>query len=369
VETAFKKYLRIVCVLAIAGAGGICVLNWLVDPLQFYRKASYSPYLIPQKRFQSPGLAKHYDYDTILVGTSLSENFRRQSLKEKLSVNALNLAMQGASAREQHLIAQVALNTGRVKNVIWELNYEYLRGSTNWVANYDGSFPEYFYDQNPLNEINHYLLNLDTMKGTLKVLLKRMGLNTYRDRDLETMYSWENKRRFGTQSVERAWNRANKNRAVFEKRIPEFAAANLNASFDANILAIIRAHPDVKFYLYFPPYSVGHYAFMKTIDSSIFEHMLENKRHIFEATRGFANVQLHDFQNLSNVIADTSSYCDLVHFNGKVNEYILESLRDRRHLAGAKDAEGLRLALNDEAISDWMEKTLHPSSGTSAIKN
>ena len=50
--------------------------NFTVDPLQFYRPASfYEPYYSMQQRYQNPGLARNFPYDTVIIGASMSENF------------------------------------------------------------------------------------------------------------------------------------------------------------------------------------------------------------------------------------------------------------------------------------------------------
>ena len=116
----------------------------------------------------------------LVIGTSVSLGFRADRIHDTLGWNALNLAMPGASAHEQSLLLEVALRTGRVRHVLWDVNHEYLRGDPDWVSDYDGAFPAYFYDTNRWNEIPNYLLNIDTTKATLRVLLQRCGLHLYR---------------------------------------------------------------------------------------------------------------------------------------------------------------------------------------------
>jgi hypothetical protein len=48
----YKGYLTILSGVVVAGAVGIVALNWLVDPLQFDRRAAYPPLLIGEKDFK-----------------------------------------------------------------------------------------------------------------------------------------------------------------------------------------------------------------------------------------------------------------------------------------------------------------------------
>jgi hypothetical protein len=355
-----KAYLKIFAGVTVAGAVGLVALNWLVDPLQFYRKAAYPPLLVGQKRFQAPGLAKNYDYDTVIIGTSMSENFQPQQVADKLGGKALNLSLQGASAREQSLMLQVALRSGKVRRVIWELNYEYLRGDPQWVSDYDGSFPFYFYDENVFNDLGHYLLSVDTAKQSLKVLLGRAGVRPYESRAPEDVFSWYRTKQFGVASVRRAWERAAKSRDSFRKQIPEYAAENLNANFDRNILPLLRDHADVKCHLFFPPFLAAYYANVRKVSPQILANLAANRRHVFEQTRGLPNVELFDFQTAEEIIFDLDDYCDLMHFNLRVNDTLLEAIRDGRHQMTAEGSRELEALTGSERLSTWVKQHVGP---------
>lgn len=352
----FKKYLVWFSRCFALGSLGIVAVNWIADPLQFYRKAAYPPLLIEQKRFQAPGLARNYDYDTVVVGTSMSIIITAKQIKEKLGFSALNLSMQGASVAEQHMMLDVALRTGKVKRVIWEVNYEYLRGTPEWVANYDGTFPYYFYDENPFNEINNYLLNIDTTKNTLKVFLARCGLRTYRSRDLEDLLGRDGLRQFGRSSLQQSWHSAMNGLQGLRKQAPDFAVTHLNRNFDVNIMRLIRENPDVQFYLYFPPFSAAYYAYVTAAAPEVFAHLLENRKHIFLLIAGVGNVELYDFQSVDSLIFNMDNYCDLVHSNSSVDDYILESIRDRRHVLTMPGLSQFEALVNSQRFSSWVEQ-------------
>jgi len=358
-NNVYKKYLGVLLGTVTVTSVILIAINWWIDPLQFYRRAAYPPHLSGQKRFQNPGLAKHYDYNAVVIGTSLSENFRAKLIKEKLGFDSMNLAMQGASSHEQSLVLQVALETGKVKNVIWDVQYEYLRGDRKWVANYDGTFPSYFYDNNPLNEIHNYLLNVDTTKSSLKILLKKYGVPTYEEQNLEDLYTWDKKKEFGKASVRKSWERAIALRPTLEKQVPEYALANLNANFDINFLAVIKKHPEVTFYLYFPPFTPSYYLNVVTVSPAIFQNMLENKKYIFTQVRDLKNVQLYDFQTLPGMILNVENFCGAMHFNSNVNEYIIESMASQRHLAVQPNVEELESLVAGPKTAEWMETILH----------
>ena len=53
-------------ILACAG------VTYIVDPFEQYRESSILP-LYDQESYNNPGIAKHYDYDAVILGTSMVE--------------------------------------------------------------------------------------------------------------------------------------------------------------------------------------------------------------------------------------------------------------------------------------------------------
>ena len=354
---AFNRYLRILFGVFLAGGIGVIALNWFVDPLQFYRRASYPPLLIGEKRFQAPGIAKNYDYDAVVLGTSVSETIESADVRERLGWRSLNLAMQGASVREQHLALDVALRAGHTKLVIWDLNYEYLRGGPDWVANYDGSFPFYFYDENPWNELNNYLLSLDACKASLKIVLRRAGLPTYQPRTPDEVFVWHSKKTFGAVALRRSWAKyAASRNAQFVRAAGDYTAANLNANFDAHILPALRAHLEVGFNLYFPPFSLAYYANLTAANPQIFANLLANKRHIIEQARALPNVRLFDFQARPEIITNAANYCDLVHFSHAIGRQLLDDMHAGRYIADEVVADRLKALVESPATAVWLRE-------------
>ena len=108
---------------AILLAIGVALLTSIIDPLQFYHKATwYSPVFSTEQRYQNPGLARNYDYDTIIIGTSMTENFIPAEVDKALGGKTLKLSIRGSTADEHFKIASLALQTGKVKKVLWGLD-------------------------------------------------------------------------------------------------------------------------------------------------------------------------------------------------------------------------------------------------------
>ncbi len=333
-ELSASTYLKLAAALAFVLTAIIAFANWRVDPLQFYRRASYPPLFSRALRFQNPGLARNYDYDTLILGTSVSLGF-------DAGPRSLNLAMQGATAHEQALLLGIALRAGRVRRVIWDVNYEFLRGRADWVSDYDGAFPAYLYDTNPLNELPHYLLNLDTTKDTLRILLRA---HTPRPRPRE--------REHGRARVLKHWQRE-LGRSIFAREPGAFAPANPRASFDANYLALIRAHPEVRFDLHFPAQSFVYHALMRADSPVAFNDLFRWKDDVRKKLADLPNARLFDFQGVPEIVLDLRRYADAVHFDEATHLEILAAISAGEHRATPEALATTETLLRREATADW----------------
>ncbi len=97
----------------------LVVFNYFVDPLQIYRRDS-DPVFYKNMRYQIPGLIKQYEFDTIMVGTSHSANFKPSDLDPYLGSSSLNLSANASSGWEQSKVVSLALATRPVTTVLWK---------------------------------------------------------------------------------------------------------------------------------------------------------------------------------------------------------------------------------------------------------
>ena len=76
--------------LCLSGLGGaialLCALVIFIDPFQIYRLATrYMPPIDNTTQvYANAGIVRHYDYDSAVVGTSVTENFRPSQMETLL---------------------------------------------------------------------------------------------------------------------------------------------------------------------------------------------------------------------------------------------------------------------------------------------
>jgi hypothetical protein len=306
----------------------IILLNYIVDPLQFYHKAFYEPFYSKEQRYQLPGMAKNYDYDTIIIGSSMTENFIPSYIKRHLGFNALKLSISGSSTREQYLIANLAMQTGKVKNVIWGIDYFALRGEPTRVRDEQGPFPYYLYDQNPLNDIK-YLLNIDTTNESINIITGQLRGEKREKTNLDLLYSWGSLTQFGRKTVLKLWENTDTSNAQASE---EYESDNIKKNLRENVFNLVKNNPHINFYIYHPPYSILQHYYYYKVNRVLFENELYAKKYLFSELGSLKNVKIYDFQQDKNITFNLNNYKDLAHHSEKINDYIINAIAKNNYL-------------------------------------
>ena len=303
------------------------LVNWSVDPLQFYRRAAYRPVFSENQRYQNPGLAKNYDYQTVIVGTSHAENFLPSHVERSLGEKTLNLAISGSTAREQHLILKKAIDSGRVRHVIWVLDHIAFTRPAGAVSQREGDFPLHLYREGPRTHAL-YLLSLDSLLLSIDALLGRGH------RDLDGLNAWYADWEFGEQRVMADWRR----RGAILDRINldparDFGptARRSRRSIRVNLLSLVKGNPEIRFDLVFPPYSILAYLADFRSWEGAFAERQAYKAFVVSAVERFDNARVFDFQVVERVTHDLDNYKDLEHYSLEISDWIIESIAQGRH--------------------------------------
>lgn len=340
-----KTFIRVFLLLALAWMVLEAAIVYWVDPLQFYRKASfYQPVFSREQRYQNPGIALHYDYNTIIIGSSMTENFVPSHVDRKLGVKSVKLSIEGSTAKEHHYIAEVAIRTGKVKRVLWGLDYFSLRQS---VRDDQGEFPYYLYDRNPWNDYR-YLLNLSSMRQVAHAALSSLR-GTGTDHDLELLNNWDKAANYGTGQVIQAWEKAKYAEQGYGTN--EDSLGSVKKSFDDNIVSLVKAHPEIRFQFYYPPYSILRHQVWYATNKVRYGNQLKMKKYMFDRLRPYPNAEIYEFQQKSEITYDLDQYKDLSHHSQAVNERIIDAIAANRNRVTADNVE--------EAISQLEREVTH----------
>jgi ketosteroid isomerase-like protein len=316
-----RSYLRVwlATLLALLGAAGLA--NFVVDPLQVFRRASfYTPHFSDNERYQVPGLARHYTAPVVVLGTSHMENASPAEIQAAFGEPGLKLAIAGSSLTEQQLALSIALESGKVRRVLWGIDYSALAWGDKLVDEW-GEFPVYLYQRDP-RLVSRYLLALQTLQDS------RAALTEAPRHTLESLNVWWPQAHFQRERVLAAWT-FQEGRWTPELRARSAAQTiwtELAATLERRVFATIRAHPQVHFELMLPPYSILAYANdFRLNDEWFFQRMLMREA-LRQFARQQANVRLWDFQTEIALSTRLERYKDLEHFDLEATRMMLKTV-------------------------------------------
>lgn len=306
-------------VFALLLAAGICAATVVIDPLQFYRKSVlFPPVFSTEQRYQNPGLAKNYDYDTIIIGTSMTENFLPSVVNKALNGKTMKLSMRGSTADEHYKIAKLALETGHVRQVLWGLDYFSLKKNDPEAA---ADFPEYLYDDHWWNDYR-YWFNYSVYEMWLKGIAR--GLLPGGRQDLEHLNNWNDESAFGAAKVVNSYRNAKREEAYFS--LNEEPLDEVQDRFNRYIYGLVEAFPDTEFYFFYPPYSVLRQEVWKATNEVRYRNQLEMGVWMFERLDKLPNAKVYNFQTESDWTYNLDLYKDLSHYKQDVNTAIAEAI-------------------------------------------
>jgi hypothetical protein len=327
-----------VAVLAIVG-----VINAAVDPFQQYRLASSYPprFYALHHRWINPGIAKHATYETALIGSSIMDSTRNAWLAGACGGPAVNLSMPAISAAEIRTLLDTVFAARAPHRVIIVLDFNAFSGLPDERQDSAGPLPAYLYDRNPFNDLP-YLLSGTVLKKSLSILSGRVD-ESFRS-DVDAPRYWGDRFRFARAEVLKGLDPANIN-ARFQQ--PARTLAGMRASFEHNIAPALHSHPQTRFDLVWPPYSM--FVWRDFAQRAQLDVTLDFKRYVARTVGGLKNVGIVDLQSHSEITTDLDLYMDIYHFAPQVNRWIIDRTcagLDQVDAAGAADAEArLRAAL------------------------
>lgn len=308
-------------------------MNFIIDPLQQYRKAQFYKPIYDNERYLNPGLAKTYDYKQVIIGTSMTENFILSDTKEILGFSKpIKFCMSGATAYEMKIMLDSAYKHHKIDAVIYGLDFFSLTGKTTSLFYGDGSLPLYLYDDNLFNDYR-YLLSLDTFNFFANSLILSKSDPMF---DFNRMYQWQhdfNESDFNGSDRLMEWKRKDGfNPDYFDQ---EYSIESMKANVDANLITVVQNHPETTFYFFYPPYSI--LAFKDMQSKGWLDTAKELKQYIFNQLAPYPNVKIYDFQVSREVVCNLDNYKDLLHYHQRINTWMLQQIKNENYLTENDD--------------------------------
>lgn len=297
---------------------GFLIIN--IDPFQQFKINGYGR---GEQRLINPGIAKNYDYEIAIIGTSTSENILKKDVEKFYNKKTVNLSLSGSTAYEQRKLLDIVIKK-EPKIIFYGLDiFSYNRNEEEVRS----PLQEYLYTNLKLDKYK-YVYNFQSLKEMIKIILKR----NKNDNWLFNHSYWGDK-----------FNYSKKNTLTFDKNV-QWGAQNIGAikvfenSYDLDkmknnfdkFLNSIDNNSNINYKIYFPPYASVWWYFANKYNC--LEEIIEFKSYMIEKTKDRKNIQIYDFQNKLSIIDNLDNYKDIIHYGPHINKKIIEMIKEKEGL-------------------------------------
>ena len=315
-EHAARKFVkcffrRILFLMVIIGAVVV-----LIDPFFHYHKPWFGlKAVLTDKEYQCIGSLRTFEYDSLIVGSSVAENYNNGWFNDGFDCTAIKAVRSYGATADLCYLLDAAYEKHDLKYVFYSMDTSSLAASP--VPTYElTGCPMYLYNKNYFDDVE-YLYN----KGVLFEKIPYMIANTFLgDYDANDSYNWAQ------------WKEFNQDMALgLYIRTPEIAPMKekdyYRDTLDANINLIrkqVEDHPETKFKIFFPAYSMLFWD--NLYRSGDLEAYLYNMEQTAAVLLTYDNVELFYFQDEREIVTNLDNYMDTLHFSPEINQYMAEAI-------------------------------------------
>ncbi len=331
----FKKFIVCFISLTLAALIGIGSIIYAFDPFNVYRADKDMRKIIYQSPYyQNVGIAKYTEYDTLITGTSMTQNFRAWWFDEKFGCKAIRLSFDGGIISDfKSLLDAAVTNNKQLKTVYFGLDNYLITDDSDLKKNTE-RIPGYMLDNNPFSNIK-YLLNKDVLFDNLATYHSYRKLDTY---DFYDMHSWDMLNPvYGREVV----LKTNIRLKAEEKKPNDYFIKPCNRLLET-LEPIISGNKNTEFILFAPPYSILYWYTQKqagTLDATLY-----SLEYVYGKLLQYDNVRMYYFQNDFERITDLDNYKDNNHYSTDYNKFMLECFVNGEHEV---DESNYKNALNE----------------------
>ena len=282
------------------------------------------------QRLFYPNLARAARFDSAIIGTSSGRLLRPDDLNKRFTSRFVNLSLSAASVYEQETMLNIFLaHHPHPKTVILGIDHVYF--GKEYHARHIGAaddWPEWLYDQNPLNNFPPYRLH--TLTHTWRQFFSMTGLKTYK-------YGRDGYSDFTHPMDEYDLNRAREHiygtqePKPFKAVVPpvRMSSAEIGALKFPNLAVLARMLsklPDetVKVLVLMPT----HHYIQPPLGSASAIHWQEFLRRLTELTRNLPRGYVLNFNISSPITTQDANYWDGLHYTVVVATELMSMIAD-----------------------------------------
>ncbi len=293
------------------------LLVFLIDPFYHYHKPWFGlKAVLNDKEYQCIGTLRHFDYDTLIVGSSVAENNDNGWYDEAFNCKSIKaIRSYGATADLCYLLDEAFSSGNNIKRVFYNIDPSALNASNETTYEMTGC-PMYLYDHNPFNDVQ-YLYN----KGVILEKIPYMIVNSYlTDYNENLSYNWAKWKSFNKESALGLYFRTRNITPMMDEKVYD---DQLSGNIEL-LTSEVEKHPDTEFYFFFPAYSMLWWdGIFRTGERDAFIYC---EKEMVRSLLQYDNVKVFCFQNEQEVVTNLDNYMDSIHFSPDINKLMLDQM-------------------------------------------
>ncbi len=329
-----KKFVFLVIILFCIASICVMLFNFIIDPFFLYRKPFDAlSYKLESQRYQNNGIARHFEYDAIITGTSMTENFKASQFDDLFKTNSIKTSFSGATFNEIALYLNRAISYNpNIEIIVMSLDQYNIMKEKDALPY--RSYPEYLYDENYFNDIS-YLLNKHTFiyGSGLTIFNTLIGNETT---SFDDYSRWQEKVTFSEEVLLNSYN-ANEKTESSQKQLLEEDRIIIFDNLQQNLIQLAIDNPDIEFYCFFPPYSIVYYGNLN--QSNTLNYHLNALKYASELIVEYDNIKLFSFLDLYDVTTNYALYKDETHYSEEINDDIFKYMEKQQHLITSENID------------------------------
>ncbi len=294
----------------------IAAVVFVFDPFYHYHK----PWLglkavLHDKEYQCVGTLRNFDYDALLVGSSVMENNDNSWYDEAYGVHSIKAIRSYGATADLCYLMDIAYENHDIKRVFYNIDPASLSASDQTTYESTGC-PMYLYDRNPFNDVQ-YLFNKDVLLSKIPYQVANSFMGDYNE---NLSYNWAKWKSFSQDLALSGYARAKEAADMMEEDAYQ-------KQLDANIALLtkeVAAHPETEFIFFYPTYSMLWWDGI--VRSGERDAYIYNEKEMTKALLEYDNVRIFCFQNLPEVATNLDNYMDTIHFTPDINRLMLDKI-------------------------------------------
>lgn len=311
-----KKWIKLFAIGVAIFIAMASAIVYIIDPYFQYRTRDNRYFL--NERFVSAGLVKNYDYNTLIIGSSMTQNFNMDKFRKSMKgVKPLHIGIGGMETSEMIEIVELAEDFNKADT------YYLCMDISGFTSEDKSELYKYLLRDDIISKLRYSLsyeawtrfMPIDIILSSAKELEVPLPQKFVKKMSIDDLGNWNDDYKFGKDIVL-------KNYSSSAFSVSEVDNTNLLKRMETNADKFLDGlqikNKDVN--LFFPPYSALFW--VNAQEKGYFEDYLKFKEYLVEKAtlRGY---NVFDFQS-ADFTMDLDNYKDTTHYKQEINDWMVE---------------------------------------------